>query len=133
MPETQDERRARLRSRGWVGVDLDGTLATYESWPADGSVGAPVEMMLDRVRSWLADGIDVRIFTARVSDGDPRGQREVISAWLVEHVGVADHERERFLDDRTVGRSGCSDRREHRAARGREDLSVRGRLLGTLR
>lgn len=50
---------------GWIAVDLDGVLAEYHGWPKDGSIGAPVPAMLDRVKNWLSEGKDVRIFTAR--------------------------------------------------------------------
>lgn len=53
---------------GWIGVDLDATLAEYHGW-GDGSIGQPVELMLRRVTGWLAEGREVRIFTARVSGG----------------------------------------------------------------
>lgn len=50
---------------GWIGVDLDQTLAEYSG---DVSViGEPIEPMCDRVRKWLKEGVDVRIVTARVS------------------------------------------------------------------
>ena len=51
---------------GWIGVDLDGTLAQYGGqWT--GGIGAPVPNMVARVRRWLNEGKDVRIFTARVA------------------------------------------------------------------
>ena len=53
---------------GWIGVDLDGTLAEYHGWT--GGIGKPIKPMVDRVKQWIADGIDVRIMTARVcNDG----------------------------------------------------------------
>lgn len=51
---------------GWIGVDLDGTLAHYDGWKGSDHIGAPVPAMLARVKAWLADGHEVRIFTARV-------------------------------------------------------------------
>src|SRR5689334_22558651 len=51
---------------GWIGVDLDGTLAEYHGWPSDGSIGKPVQGMVELVKLWIAEGRDVRIFTARV-------------------------------------------------------------------
>lgn len=54
-----------MSGRGWIGVDLDGTLAHYESWVAPGHIGVPIGGMLFRVKKWLADGHEVRIFTAR--------------------------------------------------------------------
>ena len=55
--------------RGWIGVDLDGTLAHYDGWKGIDHVGAPIEPMVSMVRQWLYEGKDVRIFTARVSEG----------------------------------------------------------------
>lgn len=52
--------------RGWIGVDFDGTMATYDTWKGPAHVGEPVPAMLFRVRKWLADGREVRIFTARI-------------------------------------------------------------------
>ena len=51
---------------GWIGVDFDGTLATYGSWVAPDHTGEPIGPMVERVKKWLADGQEVRIFTARV-------------------------------------------------------------------
>jgi hypothetical protein len=52
--------------RGWIGVDLDGTLADYQGWRGVAHIGDPVPAMLLRVRRWLVQGKDVKIFTARV-------------------------------------------------------------------
>lgn len=85
----------------WVGVDLDGTLARRRSDWSGGQIGEPVPAMLARVKKWLAEGKDVRIFTARVGFGagysersgrsDDEGfiaeQRELIEAWCLEHLG----------------------------------------------
>lgn len=54
-------------SDGWIGVDFDGTLADYSAgWQGPAVLGAPVPEMLARVKRWLADGREVRVFTARV-------------------------------------------------------------------
>ena len=53
--------------RAWTGVDLDGTLAFYDRWQAWNIIGPPIEPMRLRVLKWLAEGRDVRIFTARVA------------------------------------------------------------------
>ncbi|MFM0095706.1 hypothetical protein PQQ87_08835 [Paraburkholderia nemoris] len=55
-----------MSSKGWIGVDLDGTLAEYNGWKGAGHIGAPIKPMVERVKRWLAEGRDVRIFTARV-------------------------------------------------------------------
>ncbi len=52
-------------SQGWIGVDLDGTLAQYDVWRGIDHIGEPIPEMLERVKQWLAAGRDVRIFTAR--------------------------------------------------------------------
>lgn len=51
---------------GWLGVDLDGTLAHYDEWVAYDVIGEPIPAMVERVRAWIAEGREVRIFTARV-------------------------------------------------------------------
>lgn len=54
-------------NKGWIGVDFDGTLADYsQGWQGPEVLGEPVPAMLERVKRWLADGREVRIFTARV-------------------------------------------------------------------
>lgn len=60
---------------GWIGVDLDGTLAHYDGWIAPDHIGDPIPNMVNRVKQWLADGHEVKIFTARVSHDSP--QREI--------------------------------------------------------
>jgi hypothetical protein len=51
---------------GWIGVDLDGTLAHYEGWKGEDHIGDPVPAMVDRVKRWISEGNTVKIFTARV-------------------------------------------------------------------
>lgn len=53
--------------KGWIGVDLDGTLAQYDKFVAVDHIGAPVPGMVDFVKRLLDDGEDVRIFTARIA------------------------------------------------------------------
>lgn len=50
---------------GWIGVDLDGTLALYEGWKGAAHIGEPIKAMLDRVLTWRKQGKEVRIMTAR--------------------------------------------------------------------
>lgn len=76
---------------GWIGVDLDGTLAHYEGGGIE-AIGPPIPEMVERVRYWLAEGQDVRIFTARMSmlghtvDSLAR-QHRMIRDWCKEHIG----------------------------------------------
>lgn len=53
--------------RGWIAVDLDGTLAVYDHWVAWDIIGPVIEPMKERVLKWVAEGQEVRIFTARVA------------------------------------------------------------------
>lgn len=73
---------------GWIGVDLDGTLAHYEGWKGVEHVGVPVPAMLQRVKDWIAKGVEVRIFTARVFGEGREEAAAPIRAWCLEHVGV---------------------------------------------
>jgi len=94
---------------GWIGVDLDGTLAEYHGFIAPTTIGPPVRRMVERVQQLLHNGVEVRIFTARI---DPEGLRkyrertgdhnatvEVVKAAIVEwsraHIG-----RELLVTDR---------------------------------
>ncbi len=75
---------------GWIGVDLDGTLAHYDGWRGVEHIGEPIGAMLFRVKKWVADGRDVRIFTARVSGPEIEAElvRKTIQTWCIEHVGI---------------------------------------------
>jgi hypothetical protein len=124
---------------GWIAVDLDGTLAEYDTWRGPEHIGAPVPLMVARVRRWLSEGRDVRIFTARVDGGavalqmgnpdgeqcrDVDGVRAHIEAWCRLHIGavlpvtnVKDYGMLELWDDRAVrvetntGERCCSDRK----------------------
>lgn len=100
-----------MSTTGWIGVDLDGTLAHYDGWKGLEHVGAPVPAMLERVKYWLKTGKDVRIFTARVCrEGQEREDAEFhIQKWLIQHVGrelvvtnVKDFGMVELWDDRAV-------------------------------
>lgn len=100
---------------GWIGVDLDGTLAVYDEWRGFGHIGKPIPKMVERIKGWLKAGTEVRIFTARVSNNGVRMPdepvREPIERWLVEEAGlpilkitcVKDFEMMQLWDDRAVG------------------------------
>jgi hypothetical protein len=108
---------------GWIGVDLDGCLAVYGGWKGPDHIGEPVPAMLARVKQWLAEGKDVRIFTARVAatghwvassqahdDADfATDQVKTIQDWTERHLGVRlpvtatkDYGMEALYDDRAV-------------------------------
>lgn len=102
--------------KGWIGVDLDGTLAHYDHWRGIEHIGAPIPAMVARVKTWLAQGKEVRIFTARVGPqrADVAGTEIVqcihaIDRWVCEHIGqplaitaVKDFGMIELWDDRAV-------------------------------
>jgi hypothetical protein len=97
-----------VSARGWIGVDLDGTLAHYDEWRGVEHIGEPVPAMVERVRAWLKAGRDVRIFTARVYRADVRAELYV-RAWCKQHIGqelpvtcVKDYNMTELWDDRAV-------------------------------
>lgn len=71
-----------LQQEGWIGVDLDGTLAEYASWQGITQIGRPVPLMLKRVRVWIAAGYQIKIMTARA--GLPEGV-DSVKSWLAKH------------------------------------------------
>jgi hypothetical protein len=92
----------RKQGEGWIGVDLDGTLAHWDEWRGDDHVGRPVEPMVKRVRQWLREGRDVRLFTARKP-------HPAIRRWMKDNLGevlkitnVKDHLMQALYDDRAV-------------------------------
>ena len=98
-------------SNGWIGVDFDGTLAVYHGFQGVTHTGAPVPSMVHRVKVLLAQGEDVRLFTARAFNyrRDP-AVRLAIDSWMNENLGVVlpvtdvkDHEMKYYLDDKAVG------------------------------
>lgn len=99
---------------GWIGVDLDGTLAEYDGYKGPTHIGPPVPAMLRRVKRWLAAGEDVRIFTARAyyrtgPVGEYYAALGAIRAWCRQHLGrelpitcVKDRHMRELWDDRCV-------------------------------
>jgi hypothetical protein len=84
-----------MANNGWVAIDLDGTLACYDGFKGPGIIGEPIPRMVRRVKQFLAEGQEVRIFTARVySDGTPartaeaRIAYEAILTWTEKNIGV---------------------------------------------
>jgi hypothetical protein len=95
---------------GWIGVDLDGTLAVDDGG-AWGPPGAPVPAMVALVKAYRAQGHDVRIFTARVTQVEDLvpGIIADIEAWSLTHLGeilpitaTKDTALWRLYDDRAV-------------------------------
>lgn len=121
-----------MSKNGWIGVDLDGTVAHYGGWKHHTHIGDPVPFMLARVMQWLKEGTEVRIFTARayplnicidkydfkypiafLRDAEYIQAIESVRAiqdWCIEHVGeslpvtnVKDYAMIQLWDDRAVG------------------------------
>ena len=98
-----------MSSKGWIGVDLDGTLAYYESF-GDGSIGAPIKPMIRRIKHYLKQGKDIRILTARVGNDFGDGEAILlIQRWCKEHLRKIlpitcskDYHMYMLLDDRSV-------------------------------
>ena len=72
---------------GWIGVDLDGTLARYDGWKGITHIGEPVPAMLERVKGWIREGREVKIFTARASVPDDmlKSVTDPINEWCEVH------------------------------------------------
>jgi hypothetical protein len=96
---------------GWIGVDLDGTLAHYDGWKGLDHVGDPILPMVLRVCQWLHEGITVKIFTARVAVPEPDRSAviRVIHEWCERHglprldiTNVKDLAMAELWDDRAV-------------------------------
>jgi hypothetical protein len=99
-----------MSSSGWIGVDLDGTFAHYEGWKGIEHIGPPIPLMVERVKRWLAEGRQVKIFTARVSGHDAAQAARHINEYLIEHLGrklpitnIKDRSMIQLWDDRAVG------------------------------
>jgi hypothetical protein len=91
---------------GWIGVDLDGTLAKHTGWKGITHIGDPIPAMVARVRRWVGRGKKVKIFTARADD--EKGVN-AIKAWLKKHelpdlevTNLKDQKMIEFWDDKAV-------------------------------
>lgn len=118
---------------GWIGVDFDGCLVTAPTCLREVcTTGTPIPPMIALVKALLAEGRDVRIFTARVGPAtdaectaglkaggiDPgplprldwhNYQQTLLETWCLEHLGqvlpltcVKDLHLTQFYDDRCI-------------------------------
>jgi len=92
-------------TRGWIGCDLDGCLA-FDEHKGPNYIGEPIPQMMKRVKQWISNGIEVRIFTARCSVPE---QLAPVQAWLDKHgigqlqiTNVKDYGLIELWDDRAV-------------------------------
>lgn len=112
-----------MSQHGWIGFDLDGTLAHYEKWVSASHIGPPVEPMLNLLKKYMSSGQQVRIFTARVyplvTVHRPEDQtyHELDTKILADAFDSTEERVQSALDALTAIRSWC---REHVG----EELSV---------
>lgn len=102
-----------MEREGWIGCDLDGTLAEFPNPHDFRLIGRPVPLMLQRVKHWLEEGKQVKIVTARVSSSVPEEERvkarRMIKSWLELYIGRTlpvtsekDYSMVQLWDDRAV-------------------------------
>lgn len=77
-------------NNAWIGVDFDGTLAEYDGWKDASYAGAPIKLMVRRVKDWLAQGKEVKIFTARADETKPDYEEnmQTVRKWCLEVFGM---------------------------------------------
>lgn len=84
LKDLKDSRYLRTKDSlpfsSWVGVDLDGTLAKYEGFKGERTIGQPVAEMVKLVKRLISSGKTVKIFTARVYEHPELVS--VIKEWL---------------------------------------------------
>lgn len=94
-----------VNNDGWIGVDFDGTLATYPP-PKGQKLGNPISPMVTRVKTWLKQGRNIRILTARAASP---AALPYINEWCLAHLGVVlpitdkkDYDMIELWDDRAI-------------------------------
>ena len=104
--ETEKEYLISSEEKGWIGVDLDGTLAFHDANSPMIRIGAPVPLMFKRVKSMITQGYRVKIFTARANDSE---QIRLIRKWLLKNdlpaleiTNIKDYNMIKLFDDRAV-------------------------------
>lgn len=100
------------KNGAWIGVDLDATLANYVGWVDEMHIGDPIPTMVNRVKIWISQGVDVRIFTARVCTEDVRRKQAIVNLiedWCLKHIGtklkvtnIKDYGMVELWDDRVI-------------------------------
>jgi len=93
----------------WIGVDLDGTLSRDDAvghFLPPYPLGEPIPEMIEMVKSLLAAGVTVKIFSARACEPESIPQ---IQAWAEKHglgrlvvTNQKDYDLIRFYDDRAI-------------------------------
>jgi hypothetical protein len=101
-------------SNFWIGVDFDCTLSMYFGYQSIGN-GVAITPMIERVKKWISEGKDVRIFTARVAPSNNFSEEELvghykyIENWCKINIGAVlpivyykDVFLEEFWDDKAI-------------------------------
>ena len=80
-----------MNKDSWIAYDLDGSLAKLTESYNPRVIGDPIPASIQRVKEWLSQGLQVKIFTARVSPINPDAAiaREAIRQWSLKHLGAA--------------------------------------------
>lgn len=77
---------------GWVGFDLDGTLAKYDGWKGADVIGEPIPDMVALAKEHITHGVPIKVFTARVCSQQTEETRtaaeKAITAWCHKHLGT---------------------------------------------
>jgi len=120
--KTEDGKNVEIRARDlekqvksapkdgkYIAVDWDGTVVHYEGWKGPTVFGPPIKTMVDRIKRWLANGEDVCIFTARITDDNTGAARKAIEKKCQELFGqvlpitnIKSPNMVSFFDDRAV-------------------------------
>lgn len=94
------------KPKPWIGVDLDGTLAYWDSTSSIEQIGEAVPSMLALVKKMINNNMRVKIFTARAHDPEQLG---LIREWLkanglpeLEITNIKDYYMQRLYDDRCI-------------------------------
>ena len=98
-----------VTQRHWIGVDLDGTLARDDAaghFLPPYPLGEPIPEMIEMVKSLLAAGVKVKIFSARAVEPE---SIPIIQAWGKKHglgclevTNQKDYDLIRYYDDRAI-------------------------------
>lgn len=107
LPFTSD--RIFVPVDNWIGFDFDGTLARTDNpghFQPPYPLGEPFPEMLNAAKSLIAQGVTVKIFTARACEA---ASIPIVQQWaakhglgLIEVTNVKDFHLIRFYDDRAV-------------------------------
>lgn len=107
----QDDRDRIVEQKKVIAIDLDGTLAYYDYHRGPSHIGEPIPSMLEFVKKLIAEGHEIRIFTARVSvEKEAPIARQAIEHWLKQHglpkleiTCIKKYDIAEFYDDRAIG------------------------------